>query len=241
MHLYKCTPNERPTRSTLETASEGRKAAHTYPSVTTVLGLYKDSFIEHWRGEQMHKLASAGMDLEQAKAALWGMRTCPETGDEIESSLFGTNAHGCMEDWANGKDVTGSAYYATCKETIAKLKEMKAVPWEAEYIVSSHVDECAGTVDLIAQVKGKPHLFDYKFRNGTGKFYQKDCAQLAIEAVWLQDLLGLDEMPSCTSICINADTGETSFKTWSNLMIDRGIGFFRGLRLTMKHANEWRI
>ncbi len=79
----------------------------------------------------------------------------------------------------------------------------------------------------------KYHLFDYKCRDtkGTGgKFYEdKDCTQLAIEARFLKDTMGLDYDPSITSVCICVESKKHYHKNWTKAQARKGVTRFRYL------------
>lgn len=237
-HFYKCIPGERPEfLPDVQTIPQARKVEFAYPSVTTILSLFTDPFMARWRNEKLFNMDPDSCDFDEAMVSLYGYRKCPETGEQIPSSEFGTRAHARMEAWANCEDIGDDPYDSIISEVIEKFKEMKAVPEVSEYIISSEADQCAGTIDLIATVDGKLELFDYKFRDCKGKVktYDKDLEQLAIESQWVKDKFKLDYLPAITTVCVDSTTGKCWFKKWSNKMQLRGISSFRSLRYMALH------
>ena len=90
---------------------------------------------------------------------------------------------------------------------------------DCEYIISDSRFKIAGSVDFIGLDKDeKVFLADYKCRScdGKGKFYGKDCKQLAIESVMLAKKLKLNYNPKIISVCIDTNTAEHYHKTWSD-------------------------
>lgn len=244
LHFYKCLPDVAPQFcKDIDTVSKARGKAYVYPSVTTVLSAYTDPFMLDWQKKQMFNINPKDTDYETASESLYGYRECPETGDKIPSSDFGTNAHKRMELWAQGHTLGDSAYDPITEDAIGKFKIMRANPVEAEVIMYSHDDECAGTVDLIAEVNGRLELFDYKFREckGKSKTYDKDLEQLAIESSWVARNFSLDYLPNITTVCIDSITGKAWFKKWKPERQEKGIQSFRGLRRMLKTKLGWEI
>jgi hypothetical protein len=244
LHFYECKPQEEPKfLPSITTVSKARGKEYVYPSVTTVLGAYVDPFMLDWQKKEMYRIHPGSMTYEDAKEGLYGYRTCPDSGSEIPSSEFGTNAHHRMELWADGHTLGGSSYDDLLEDAIGKFRVMNAVPIEAEVIMCSQEDECAGTVDLIAEVDGKFELFDYKFRdcNGKSKTYDKDLEQLAIESLWVQEHFNLDYLPRITTVCVCSNTGKAWFKKWKEERQSKGILSFRGLRQMLKTKLGWEI
>lgn len=259
IHTYKHTSKGWKFNKTITTEAKARKSPGSVPSVTTVLGILKDDFLHGiWVPQQAVKLAREMLlapkdgcvawkyNIEDIPQAIYGFRTCPETGEQITSSSFGTNAHAFMEEWANclieGAEPDYSHPYAgVCKDAIAKLERI-GTPVYAELLVGSLEDESCGALDLVAEVDGELHLVDFKFRScrgGKAKFYDKDCDQLSIEAEWLQAEKNLDYLPKITSICIDSDTGSATFKTWTTENQAAGAHRWRCCRALYKAVHKF--
>jgi hypothetical protein len=76
-------------------------------------------------------------------------------------------------------------------------------------------------------------MADYKCRScsGKGKFYGKDCKQLAIESVMLAKQMKLDYNPYIISVCICANTANHFHKRWTNEEFNY---YFEGAKLASK-------
>ena len=136
----------------------------------------------------------------------YGYRINPEDGLPIKSSTFGSAVHARLEDRINyiidesNPKPSLSPFDPWADPFIDFILDEDIKPVACETILFCNRDKAAGSVDFIAKVEGKYHLFDYKCRDtkGTGgKFYEtKDCTQLAIESKWLQKDLSLDYQPN---------------------------------------------
>ena len=244
LHFYLCEPNTEPQfLPDVTTVAKARGKPYVFPSVTTVLSAYVDPFMLDWQKKEMHKINPETTTFEDAKEGLYGYRECPETGEMIPSATFGTNAHKRMELWAEGHALGGSDYDHLFLDVVGQFTMMRAIPIEAEIIMSSQEDECAGTVDLIAEVDGKFELFDYKFRDckGKSKTYDKDLEQLAIESVWVKEHYNLDYLPRINTVCVCSNTGKAWIKKWKEERQSKGILSFRGLRQMLKTKLGWEI
>lgn len=201
-----------------------------YPSVTTVLSICKDEFIDTiYKPSKLVELArmeenwrKSWKDIEQLT---YGTRECPETGTQIPSSEFGTNVHKRMEDmiWDKyyGKpNYKPTAYDEHCELFLDYMEEHEVKPIATEYMVSCNRMKICGSIDLVAEKDGEKVLYDYKCRTGVTKkgkpiVYPKDLWQLAIEAKILGAL-------SIVSVIIDCDTKEHFHYKWTEEQMKHG-------------------
>lgn len=207
----------------VETPAQARKHGHAWPSVTTVLGIIKDPFLDdQYMPSKMAELKGKYPDLDwrELKDLCYGERTHPWIGNTISSSEFGTAVHNRIEELLKPKpDSSATPWDDWAKPFVDWVLENKVEVMGTEYVVSCDKLKIAGSVDFIGKDKeGQIFLADYKTRKckGSGKFYAKDCEQLAVEASMLKDLLRLDYMPKCLSVCICTDSTEHYHKTWKD-------------------------
>ncbi len=73
-------------------------------------------------------------------------------------------------------------------------------------------------------------------KDGKGKFYPKDCKQLAIESVMLARKLKLDYFPKVRSVCIDTNTAEHYHYEWSDEEFNH---YFECAKLSAKHIG-WK-
>lgn len=234
-HYYECKKGKAEL-SKSKTAPQARKAGH-YPSVTTVLGIIKNEHLDdRWKPEKIVELCrefiwdNPDMRYGDIKHLIYGTVQCPETGEEILSSEFGTRVHKRLEDYMNEtKDpkMEIDAYDAYAAPFLAWLAKQGIQKEFAEHIVYDDEIRLAGSVDFIGKdPNGNYILADYKCRRckgAKGKFYDKDCAQLAIEAWMFARMQNLDYLPSCFSICIDVDTEKHYQKEWDDIECYKGI------------------
>jgi len=224
------------------TPSQARKHGSALVSVTTLLGYLPNDYINNiWKPKKYVELGREHPDLDASEitALMWGVRTCPETGEEISSSDFGTRAHARLEDHMNGiiqgEDILRNhPYDPIVAQTVRWLSDNGFTPVQAEKMVACEKRGTAGTIDLIALKEEKLCLLDYKFRDcpsGEGKFYDKDVAQLAVEANIVAEQYRLDYIPGCLSICIDTNTGVPHVKQWTRAAVNRGQQLFEAARL----------
>jgi len=231
------------------TISRAKKSKDSVPSVTTVLSIIPEPEVKTDEGfyrkseVELYLSDPKSVTFEKAKEALYGYRTCPVSGKDIKSSDFGTRAHLAMELWAKGVDISSNPYYEVTSAARKAVKEMldDDSEMEAEIIVGSS-GVSAGTVDLVGKSGGKYILIDYKFRQcnrGVGKFYDKDLAQLSIEARWYSYSRGLDYLPAIRSICVCCDTGNAYVRKWRESSQARGEEIFEGCRALFRSLNRY--
>lgn len=238
-HFYNCTGEPFLTKATTPAQAKKVKA---YPSCTTVLSIQKSEFLDNiWSPRKLVELGrqfplASVYEIQEMK---YGHRISPVDGELIKSSEFGTAVHARLEEVINklmdsaAKAKKRSPFDPWVKPFIDFIKENNVEPVACEKILYCDKLKSAGSVDLIAKVDGKYHLFDYKCRDtkGTGgKFYEtKDCTQLSIESKWLQQDLKLDYEPQVTSVCICTESRKHYHKTWSKTQMRKGVTRFRHL------------
>tara|TARA_R110000751_G_scaffold29784_5_gene76702 strand:+ start:1017 stop:1778 length:762 start_codon:yes stop_codon:yes gene_type:complete len=238
-HFYNCKGE--PFLTDASTPAQAKKVK-ALPSVTTILGIQKNEFLDEiWGPRKLVELAREFpfASTTELKDMRYGFRINPENGSPIKSSDFGTAVHARLEDRINylmhGKELQTkvSPFDGWADPFIEFIAKNKIEPVHCEKILYCNRDKSAGSVDFIAKVQGKYHLFDYKCRNtkGTGgKFYEtKDCTQLAIESKWLQKDLGLDYEPAITSVCICTESRNHYHKNWNGTQARKGVQRFRHL------------
>jgi len=240
-HFYECNGDDPIFREDVSTPAQARKAgSKVYPSVTTVLSVLKDPFIDgRWRPEQLVRLARENPHLvwQDVERLTYGTRTHPETGETIPSSDFGTAVHAEIEGLIN--EVIGhgayqkTAYYPWAKTFVDWVSNNGIQPVACEHIVSCSRIKTAGSVDFIGyDADGNLFLADYKCRTNTkgkAKTYSKDCQQIAVEALMLSKRLRLDYFPDCLSVIIDCDTKEHMHKWWSLEERQKGADMARSL------------
>lgn len=218
-----------------------------YPSVTTVLGVLKDPFLDEvWRPQHTARLARENPDLswQDVQSLLFGMVTHPTNGTPIKSSEFGTGVHQCIEYCLENGDRTVpdhlEPYLPWAQPWLIHVKRNGIDTIATERIVWSDVYQIAGSVDYIGIEDGQYFLADYKCRSnckGKAKVYAKDCQQLAIEAIMLRDELGLDYVPRCITVCIDIDTLVHYHHEWTLPEI-RSAADIASLCATLYHATR---
>jgi hypothetical protein len=206
----------------VQTPAQARKNGKAYPSVTTVLGIVKDDFLDSiYQPREMVKLARENptADWQEIKEMTYGFRTHPFTGEKISSSEFGTAVHKRIEEWLLEGYGKASPYDDWAKPFIDWVNENNIEVLDCEYVISDSRWKIAGSVDFIGKYpNGKAFMADYKCRScdGKGKFYTKDCKQLAIESAMLRKKFKLDYYPEIISVCICSNTAEHFHKVWSS-------------------------
>jgi hypothetical protein len=207
----------------VETPAQAVKDKKAWPSVTTVLSIIKDDFIDSiFQPQQLVTLAREhpDMDWRDIKDMTYGFRKHPWTGAMIPSSEFGTSVHKRIEDIIKGtEDDTATPWDDWAMPFVQWVSDNEVSVMGTEYVIGNSVLKIAGSVDFIGTSKdGKIFLADYKTRKckGKGNYYGKDCKQLAVEAWMLQQLLDLDYLPGCISVCICTETAEHYHKVWKD-------------------------
>jgi len=233
MHIYDYSNKDEPKLSDVQSVTKIRESNWMYPSVTTILGIIPNTFIDIWKVKRAIELKGNNpeLDYEAIVQIMWGQPICPAIGKKIASSDFGTAGHDRVEKLINayldGEDLESDPYDEFAKPVVEYILDNDFEPVATEELISCHKMKIAGRLDLVARKAGKICLLDYKFRDltgrDTGKFYDKDCYQLAIESHMYMNSSGLDYKPDIYSVCICNATGRVFVKKWTQMMLDRGI------------------
>lgn len=212
--------------------------ADAVPSVTTILSWMPNDYLDNtWKPKMIAELARKYQELEvdKLKELMWGIKRCPKSGDMVSSATFGTRAHARMEQLVDGYIDDGllpmdDPYDSVCSETFDYILNEPFTPVHTELTIGSARLKTAGTIDLLALDRNERYcLIDYKFReckDNEGKFYDKDLAQLAIEACMIAELYVLDYVPDIYTFCIDTLTGSLHVHKWSEKKKLRGEKIF---------------
>ena len=241
-HFYKYGKSETLVQEDVTTPAQARKKRGVYPSVTTVLSVIKDPFLDGiYKPRKITELARQypNMDWRDVADLVYGLREHPTSGEQIPSSEFGTAVHKRIEDYVlfdvqypfgtTIDEMDRSIWDDWAKPFADWYKENKVRPIEAEAVVACSKVKIAGSVDFIGKWdngNGEYFLADYKCRSckgGSAKFYDKDCYQLAIESLFLKQIKGLPYLPECISVCIDVDTCKHHHKRWDKDQVEHGI------------------
>lgn len=235
-HFYKYNKGKPVFLQDLATPAQAKKVRGAWPSVTTVLGVISDPFLDKiYKPRKITELAreNTGMHWKDILDLTYGTREHPATGEEIASSEFGTAVHKRIEDYVL-EDIEDKLIERVTPwddwalPFIKWYKDNKVLPVAVEHMLGHGSVKIIGSVDFIGKYgdTGKAFLADYKCRancKGKGKFYDKDCYQLAIEAWMLSRRAGLDYIPDCISVCIDCETKEHYHKVWKADKVQDGI------------------
>lgn len=236
-HFYNCSDVLNPEfEADIMTPAQARKVKKVYPSVTTVLGIVKDAFLDSiYKPRMITQLAREYPHLvwQEIERLTYGTRENPVNGETIASSEFGTTVHKVIEDFINhdylhiGEAPSDSIWNAWAQPFVNWVNEEGVRPVACEHIIASNRIKIAGSVDFIGYDSDeKLFLADYKCRTNTkgkAKCYDKDCQQLGIEAYMLMVERKLDYLPGCISVIIDCDTQKHYHKVWSPEELEKGI------------------
>ncbi len=237
-HFYNCKDTTDPSfEPDIETPAKARKVNKVYPSVTTVLGIVKDAFLDSiYKPRMMVDLARKNPFLpwQELERMTYGFRKHPATNEDIPSSEFGTAVHKTIEDmiesliWDRMRELPEGREYDDWAEPFYQwVLDNDVKPIACEKIIADNRIKIAGSVDFIGHDSdGKVFLADYKCRTNTkgkAKTYDKDCQQLAIESFMLMKQHKLDYLPSCISVVIDCDTKKHHHKVWDSDEMQKGI------------------
>tara|TARA_R110002020_G_scaffold205051_4_gene409526 strand:- start:1880 stop:2644 length:765 start_codon:yes stop_codon:yes gene_type:complete len=237
-HFYNCKDTTDPSfEPDIETPAKARKVNKVYPSVTTVLGIVKDAFLDSiYKPRMMTDLARKNPFLpwQELERMTYGFRKHPATNEDIPSSEFGTAVHKTIEDmiesliWDRMRELPEGREYDDWAEPFYQwVLDNDVKPIACERIIADNRIKIAGSVDFIGHDSdGKVFLADYKCRTNTkgkAKTYDKDCQQLAIESWMLMKQHKLDYLPSCISVVIDCDTKKHHHKVWTPDEMQKGI------------------
>lgn len=234
-HFYKYNAGNPIFLEEATTPAKARKIAGAMPSVTTVLSVLKDPFLDDiYKPREIARIAREKPDLawQHVKDLTYGLRQHPFTGDMIPSSEFGTAVHKRIEEHVLAdlvdSELQGKSVWDDWAEPFISWYKKEGVnPIAAEHMIGNKGIGIVGSVDFIAKDRsGEVFLADYKCRSnckGKAKVYDKDLYQLAIEAWMLQQSTKLDYIPGCISVCIDIETCEHHHHVWSEEKILHGI------------------
>jgi len=237
-HFYNCTDIKQPEfEPDIETPAQARKVNKVYPSVTTVLGIVKDAFLDSiYKPRMMVELARKHPSLQwqELERMTYGFRTHPETGETIPSSEFGTAVHKTIEDmvesliWDRMRELPEGRDFDDWAEPFYDwVQDNNVKPVACEKIIADNRIKIAGSVDFIGHdAEGQLFLADYKCRTNTkgkAKVYDKDCQQLAVESWMLSREHKLSYLPKCISVVIDCDTKKHHHKVWTPEEMEKGI------------------
>ena len=237
-HFYDCT-TDKPFLTSANTPTQA-KNLDAYPSVTTVMSIIKDPFLDGiWSPKKFVELArdEEEWSMDEIFRRKFGMRTSPIDGSEITSSEFGTSVHARLEKHigdmiANKKPELDSEWDAWTEPFLKHIVDNQIEPVAVELVAHDDEIKVAGSVDFVGKMPdGKYYLADYKCRDCKGrggKFYEKkDCTQLAIESWMLTRMWNLDYLPWVTSVCIDIGTKKHYQKEWTWKQMQKGIERFK--------------
>ena len=235
-HFYDCSDMDSlELKEEITTPTQAKKfGKKIYPSVTTVISsTIRDPFLDviH-KPRSLVKFARmeehADKDWRALEKLCYGERECPETGDMIPSSEFGTRVHKCAEKLLdayryNDEYEEDEHYDPYAMPFLDWVKERGHKVIATEYMVADKLIKLCGSVDVILKggSSGKMMICDYKCRKSK-QFYDKDLWQLAIESEMLRRK-GLDYRPSCVSVCIDVTTKKHHHKLWSDEEVENAI------------------
>ena len=239
-HFYDCK-NDPFLCLDITTPAQARKQRAVYPSVTTILGLIKDPFLDSiYRPRMITDLAREypNHPWQELSKLCYGTREHPVTGDTIYSSDFGTAVHKEIEDLLqdqylnpNQQVRVETPWTQWAQGFLDWVEEEEIQPIATEHLVKCNRVKTAGSIDFIGRDKwGTVILADYKCRTNTkgkAKTYPKDCYQLAIEADIVRRQLSLDYIPQCRSVVIDCDTMDHHHKIWRIDECETGIKVFK--------------
>lgn len=237
-HFYDCTTDD-PFLTSANTPTQA-KNLDAYPSVTTVMGIIKDPFLDGiWSPKKFVELAreNSEWDMDEIFKRKFGMRTSAVDGSEITSSEFGTSVHARLEKHigdmiAKKKPKLDSEWDSWTEPFLKHIVDNQIEPIAVELVAHDHEIKVAGSVDFVGKMPdGKYYLADYKCRDCKGrggKFYEKkDCTQLAIESWMLARMWDLEYLPWITSVCIDIETKKHYQKEWNWKQMQKGIERFK--------------
>ena len=147
-------------------------SGRAYPSVTTVTGLHSKQSIMEWR----KKVGEAEANRISSRAA-----------------NRGTRIHTLCEDYLNGKDVRPDLFDSEVFKSIVPYLDNIDNIHALESPLYSHHLQVAGTVDCIAEYKGKLRIIDFKT---SSKLKNRDWIhgyfmQTSAYAVMFEELTGI--------------------------------------------------
>lgn len=223
-HFYSKVNGEWRLSKSIDSVAKARKSPKNYcASVTTKLSLEPNPFIAQWREKKLIELARAhpSDSYESLSERAWGLRECPETGDMIASSEWGTRLHAKLED-CNLGNPCDSHYQPWVSLWHRWMIDNGVEVKEAEIMLGCEERRLAGMLDFVGVMDGRVFLADYKSRAIGDKdiktcAYEKDAMQLAIEAKMIQEQWELDYLPDIWTIIFDTDTPRMHAKKWTDV------------------------
>jgi len=234
-HFYDCNDTlDAFLREDISTVAQARKVRAIYPSVTTVLSICKDEFLDGiYKPRMITDLARENPTLpwQAIERLTYGTRQHPTDGRGIPSSDFGTAVHKRIEELVqaklHGHEVPECPYTEWATPFLDWIEEEQVKPVATECIIADKLHKIAGSVDFVGyDHEGNLFLADYKCRTNTkgkAKVYDKDCEQLAIEAFMIQRQYDLAYTPECRSVVIDCGTKKHWHHVWNTDDVKKGI------------------
>lgn len=152
-----------------------------YVSVTNALSVIRKPAIEYWK-QKMTYLAAVkdpSISLQAAMAAPYEKSK--------KSKSRGTTVHDMIAAYQNGAKIEPTdefrGYYNAFKEWISDHSPKAK---EVEKTVFSEQEKYAGTLDMLANIGGKPHVVDFK-TSKNGKVYMESELQVSAYCSALQE------------------------------------------------------
>ena len=172
-HFYSCkNPSEPQFEAEVGTPAQARKSGEdVYPSVTTVLGIVKDSFLDDvYKPRMLTELARDNPDLPWSDLTemVYGTRPHPKDGELIPSHEFGTSVHATIERMINHqilgiqKDPGESCWDKWASPFLDWITENNVQVIACEKLVSHGGIKIAGSVDFVGMKDSRIFLADYK-------------------------------------------------------------------------------
>ncbi len=233
-HFYKYNKGNPVFLEDVATPAQAKKVQGAWPSVTTVLGIIKDPFLDSiYKPMKITELAREMPSMHWRGIAdlTYGTRESPVTGEQIPSSEFGTAVHKRIQDFVLADmdarlPADKTPWDGWARPFIDWYIDNDVTPVAVEHMLGEGTVKIVGSVDFIGKdASGEAFLADYKCRancKGTGKFYPKDLYQLAIESWMLSKRAKMDYIPGCISICIDCETKKHYHKVWNPEQILEG-------------------
>ncbi len=224
-HFYKVNKNGHCKLASGVTSPTKARKSGAMASVTTMLGVMPNDFLNKWSRNQIWIMANTGLSFEECEHRRYGLRRDVD-GRMVTSAKFGTNVHKALElhleRMADGDISANNGPYSAYVNPFAIwFRENDYSLVEAEAICYSVERKTAGTIDVLAKdADGKFVLMDFKTRavrhtdKPESKTYLKDAAQLAVEADIIRVDNDLDYTPQTISVVIAAGDGRLGIRHW---------------------------
>lgn len=202
------------------------------PSVTTVLGRFKDSGgLVYKAKENWHEAGRRGLPFE--RDAYWGS----PVNWGVDAKEAGSIAHGWIEDYLHGDDntrVPNGADLAACELAVvgyqafkdwARLVSLEVI--ETETPLVSEVHRFGGTLDCVARISGTLAILDWKTSN---KVYGEYISQVAAYRQLLRERDGEAAPDLAFLLRVGKTHADFAFYSWPAAVLDLGWRFFLAAR-----------